>query len=101
MSESTTRRLGGLDKSATGQGSWQEHHGNAYRCQVVLTQAKDKWTAAATMLAGIAAEGETEQDALVNVKKALSVAVAQHKTADEAIPWNEAPSVAPGATIRW
>ncbi len=102
MTESTTKRASQLSRPTAEQSDWQEHHGNVYRCQVHLTCANGIWSAAATMLPGVSASGGCEQEVLVNVKAALSTAVASHITAGRTIPWIDSEDEVPSGTIaRW
>src|SRR4051795_13117149 len=101
MPEGVTRRTGGMVRPPADEGAWQEHHGDAYRCPVYLTEDNGRYTASAATLGGIVAEGATEAEALAKVTAALATSISGHKAAGRPIPWTGPAPEKPGTLTRW
>jgi predicted RNase H-like HicB family nuclease len=75
-------------------GEWTEHEGDLYRFHVVLTPSEDGgYTVTVPRLPGAISEGETESEALDNIREALKGLLAAYKASGEPIPWRQ-PEVA-------
>lgn len=81
---------------------WEECQGNSYRAPVYLLPEEDGgYSVEAATLPGVASQGDTEQEALDNIKVALAGAIAIHLERGK-IPWLESPrDPLPDAITRW
>jgi predicted RNase H-like HicB family nuclease len=83
-------------------GDWQQHKGGVYRCIVYLTlEAEGGFSVESANLPGVASQGETEEEALANIKEAFEGCFESYKAHGEAIPWLTPPrEPEPGALQR-
>lgn len=72
-------------------------------CQKVALVAEETgYSAFAVGLPGVVSQGETEQEALANIREALAGAIESYLAHGEDIPWDDALDDIPeDATIRW
>lgn len=82
---------------------WTKHPGTAYRLPVCLLQEPDGgFSVIAATLRGVASQGDTEAEALANIREALSAALAEYAAQGMPPPWCHAVSRPTGkAEIRW
>lgn len=86
------------DKSLTfSNPQWQSNVG--YRCEVRLVPEDVGFSVYVPQLAGCHSQGDTEEEALLNIKDALSLCIAAYKPGS--IPWREAIAKKPNEISRW
>jgi len=81
---------------------WAESH--SYRCHVCVIKEDDgTYSAVVLNLPGCGSCGDTEEEALNNVKESILAVVESHCDADEDIPWSDACSddIPEGAHHKW
>ena len=72
------------------ESDWQHPIGPAYECRAILhPEPEGGFSAIAIRLPGVASQGETEEEALANLKEAFSGAVAAYLDDSGAIPWTD------------
>jgi predicted RNase H-like HicB family nuclease len=75
-----------------------------YRCHVCLTKEDDgSFSAIVLNLPGAGSCGDTEEDALRNVREAILGVIESHQEAGEVIPWQDADEsdIPTGAQQKW
>jgi predicted RNase H-like HicB family nuclease len=83
---------------------WKEFSTNeAYRCPVYLiSEERGDFSVIAANLPGVASQGDTEEEALENIKEALAAAISVYMESGTAIPWLATPREPdPRAKTRW
>ncbi len=77
---------------------------SAYRCHICLIPEDDNtWSAIVLNLPGAGSCGDTEEDALTNVREAIRGVIESYKEAGEGIPWKDSMSenIPAGARQTW
>jgi antitoxin HicB len=76
--------------------------GDKHRCLVYLTPEEDGgYSVVSATLPGVASQGDTEEEALANIKEAFEGSIASYRDHGEAIPWlAKAREPEPGALVR-
>jgi len=82
--------------------NWQFRE-RAYQCRVFLCPEEDGgFSAIACRLPGVVSQGETEEEALANIREAFGVAVLLYLEDPGKIPWLEEPIARPAKSLeRW
>jgi predicted RNase H-like HicB family nuclease len=83
--------------------SWQKF-GRAYECPVLLCpEGEGGFSVHALTLPGAISQGETEQEALDNIKEAILGLIEEHFARGNAIPWRavEVDDIPKDAKKRW
>lgn len=86
------------------EGEWHAPEGKTYRCQVYLTPEPEGsgYSVIAATLPGVADQGDTEAEALENIKDAFKGVLAVYEESGEAVPWLPEPRVPEqGGVVRW
>ncbi len=94
------------DPKSAGSGSfqqipWQAYH-HTYQCQVYLIPEHTGYSVYMPFLPGVVSQGETQEEALENIKEAFRGVVSVYEENGNPIPWSKEPDTKPDdATIRW
>ena len=78
--------------------------GKAYRCQVYLLPEPEEggFSIIAATLPGVASQGDSEEEALANIKDAFEAVLAAYNDSGQEIPWLPTPRDPElGSVIRW
>jgi antitoxin HicB len=82
--------------------AWTAHPKGTYRLPVILSpEAEGGFSVWAATLPGVASQGETEEEALANIKDALAGALASYEAHGEKIPWQEEETAKGPARTVW
>ena len=84
-------------------GGWRSPR-KTFRCHIALVKEDDgSYSAIVLNLPGAGSCGDTEEDALINVREAVSGVVESHLDAGEAIPWvdSSAVDISGNAKLKW
>lgn len=76
----------------------------AYRCHVCLVEEEDRGFSSIVLnLPGCGSCGDTEDEAIGNVRDAVLAVIESHRSAGEPIPWQDATSadIPNGAKQKW
>ena len=80
-------------------------HDHAYECRVVLCAEEDGgFSVQALDLPGVASQGETEKEAIENVRDAFRGVLSAYSDLGQPIPWSDAPvldDLPSGSKERW
>lgn len=69
---------------------WERPGGNSYGAEVRLVPDESGgFTVHVPELPGVVSEGETEQEALSNIREALAAAIESYRESGDKIPWQE------------
>lgn len=83
---------------------WEDHaESSIYQCRIILCpETEGGFSAHATRLPGVVSEGDTEVDAISNVKEAFRMAIKAYRDSGQTVPWeNVQIDLCPGASERW
>jgi predicted RNase H-like HicB family nuclease len=70
---------------------WRQFYGGVYECRaLVCPEEEGGFSSFALRLPGVASQGETEEEALLNLKEAFRGALATYIDSGMEIPWGEA-----------
>lgn len=89
-----------LEKATT----WDKFERKIYQCRVLLCpEVGGGFSAHALTLPGAVSEGETDAEALANIREALQGLIAEYTNLGRSIPWGEVEveHVPKGAKERW
>jgi antitoxin HicB len=78
--------------------------GKVYRCQVYLLPEPEDggFSIIAATLPGVASQGDTEEEALANIKDAFEAVLAVYNESGQEIPWLPNPrDPETGSFVRW
>lgn len=89
--EMTETRRGGQIHKTCDESAWQDaDQVTTYECRALLCpESCGGFSAIALRLPGVASQGETEEEALANLKEAFAGAVAMYLEDSGAIPWTD------------
>ena len=81
-------------------GDWREC---AYRCHICLLRDDDGFSAVVLNLPGVGSCGDTEEEAMQNVREAVAGAIECYKDANENIPWRDSSQedIPSGSIHKW
>ena len=84
-----------------GSNDWFESR--AYRCHVCVVRDDDRWSVMVLNLPGTGSCGDTEQEAMENVREAIAGVIESYCEHDEEIPWTDsnADDIPVGARHKW
>jgi len=72
-----------------------------YRCQVILEEEPaGGFSVYCARLPGVASQGDTEEEALANIKEAIEGAIEAYNDLKEEIPWSD-PMIVKGTRTKW
>lgn len=83
-------------------GEW--NRSEKYRCQVLVVREDDgSYSSIVVNLPGVGSCGDTEEDALANVREAVGAAIESYKEAGKDIPWTDVDgaSIPSNAKQKW
>ena len=82
--------------------AWDVYSRGVYRCEVILeTDETGGFTVFVPGLPGVASQGDTEADALENIREALAAALATYLAKGQSIPWVEEDPTESSGIRRW
>ena len=90
-------------EAAITQVDWVSTNGRVYECRVMLVpENAGGYSAHAMQLPGVVSEGESEEEALANIRDAFCTAIQVYLEEGQPIPWHEVAIEKPqGAHERW
>ena len=82
--------------------AWEVYSHGVYRCEVSLeTDETGGFTVFVPRLPGVVSEGDTEADALENIREALAAVLETYLADGRPIPWIEAEPAESSSIRRW
>ena len=82
--------VGVASDECTMQAEWSKYDGGVYRCEVRLhPETHGGFSAYVPELPGVVSEGNTEREALDNIREALAAAIESYRAENQDIPWDK------------
>jgi len=89
MSTAEIELSNNAESCTVGKDAWTESK-KAYRCHILLLKEEDgSYSALVLNLPGAGSCGDTEEEAVRNVREAVAGAIESYLDADEDIPWSD------------